>query len=226
MRLPKLTLLLILLFNSASSQAEQRTALHLFQYGRTNTEQQERAFLDFSDLLEANMPKLSAELSQEFNIPAVSKLHLKSVINKQGKLKRPQEQNIGSDDGKKIYWKDTGALGVLTGHVRQKEDIPYVYTTFYWGTLKGAYAHEMITLQLPIVGKSFDTTYDSHSVAVLYALAHEIRQACTNTDETFYLLSEAQKRAKAVSADLPSLGSELENIINIAINKLLEDCSE
>ena len=225
MRLSNIALPLLLFLYATSAWAEDRTELHLFQYGRTNTDQQNTAFLDFRDLLTENLPRLSAELSQDITIPALSHLSLKPVIDENGELLRP-ETRIGSLEDKRRYWLQTGALSVLTGHIRQQEDVPYVYTTFYWGELSGPYPDEMITLKLPIVGESFDSTYDSHSVATLYALAQEIKQDCENVAATAYLLSEAHKRAKAVTGDLSELGAELENMIVTAIDQLRSDCGD
>lgn len=124
------------------------------------------------------------------------------------------------------YWKQTGALGVLTGHVREQGNIPYAYSTFFWGELRGSYPNQMITLKLPLVGESFDNTSDSHSVAVLYALAQESKgNGCSNTAEIIKLLSEAQKRAKAIADDSPKLAAELEGMVVAAINEIQKDCS-
>ncbi len=225
MRLPRLVLLFVLLLWVSASQADKRTELHLFQYGRTNTDQLKTAFYDFRDLLSEKLPMLSSELVQEVNIPALSQLRLKPVTDSDGELLRPNTR-VGSLDDKRRYWSETGALGVLTGYVTQQEEIPYVHTTFYWGKLRGAYLAESITLKLPVVGESFDSTYDSHSVATLYALAHEIKQDCSNVSATVYLLSEAHKRAQAVSGDFPEFGADLENMIVNAIDKIRGECSD
>jgi hypothetical protein len=103
--------------------------------------------------------------------------------------------------------------------------IPYVYTTFYWGDLKGPYPEEMVQLVLPLVGESFDNTSDSHSVAVLYAMAQEIKQDCKNIAEIMVLLSEAQKRARAISGELPELSVKLENMVINAIENMRSECS-
>lgn len=217
--------MLILALWVGDSQAGERSDLHLFQYGRTNTDLLKTAFFDFRDMLAEKLPKLSAELSRKATIPAVSHLKLNPVLNEKGELERP-EVRVGSLADKRLYWLQTGALSVLTGHVRQQGGIPYVYTTFFWGQLRGPYTDEMITLKLPVTGEAFDSTYDSHSVAILYALAHEIRQDCVKINESIYLLSEAHKHAKAISSDFPELGAELEALVVNAINEIKSDCSE
>jgi hypothetical protein len=210
---------------TAPSQAEERTELHIFQYDRADSGELKSAFSQFRGLLTGNMPKLSDELQQVVTMPALSRLRLKSVIGENGDLERP-EARVSSLQAKRKYWRDTGALSVLTGHLRQEDDIPYVYTTFFWGELKGKYPSEMITLKLSVAGESFDNTYDSHSVAIIYALAQETRDDCDNAVEIISLLSEAHKRAKAISSDLPELAAELEELVVAAIDEIRNDCSE
>jgi hypothetical protein len=225
MQLSKIAILLILALWVTDSLADDRTELHLFQYGRTNTDEFKMAFFDFRDVLTEKLPKLSAEVSRNFNIPAVSQLRLRQIVDENGELLRPEER-VGSLYDKRQYWRQTGALSVLTGHLRQQEDIIYVYTTFFWGDLKGPYNDEMITLKLPVEGEFLDSTSDSHSVAILYALAHDTKKECTNSAETIYLLNQAQQRAKAISRDLPELSAELEAIVKSAIDEIRSECSE
>ena len=52
MQLPKLALILVLALFTMTVFAEERTELHLFKYGRTNTDQFKVAFFDFRDFLE------------------------------------------------------------------------------------------------------------------------------------------------------------------------------
>lgn len=226
MRLSKLAILFFVFLWTATSQAEERTEVHLFRYGRTNTASLQTAFNDFQDMLVEKLPKLASELlKMKVEIPALSHLRLKPVLDENGQLLRP-EARVGSLDAERQYWLQTGALSVLTGHIREQGGTTYAYSTFFWGALRGPYPDEMITLKLPLVGESFDNTSDSHSVAVLYALAQESRHECVNAAEIVKLLSEAQKRAKAIADDFPELAAELEAIVVAAINKIQGDCSD
>lgn len=208
----------------------QRTELHLFQYGRTNTPQAQAAFLDFRDLLAANLPILSQEVSHGHDIStlpeSLSQLKLTSIMDANHQLQRP-EGKVGSLAQRRKYWRDTGALGLLTGHVGQTDNIPQVHTQFYWGTLGGGSGQESIELTLPVVGAAFDNTNDSHAIAVLYALAHDTPHTkCQQISGSIYLLSEAHKRALAVQSDLPEIGSRLITLVNNAINKIRHDCQK
>lgn len=211
---------------AATSHAEERTEVHLFQYGRTNTATLQTAFNDFRDMLEENLPKLASELlKMEVKVSALSHLRLKSVVDEKGELLRP-EMRVGSLDAKRQYWLQTGALGVLTGHVKEQGETPHAHSTFFWGELKGPFPDEMINLTLPLVGESFDNTSDSHSVAVLYALAQESKCGCNNAAEIIKMLSEAQKRAKAIANDFPKLAARLEDMVIAAIDEIRKDCSD
>lgn len=224
MRLSLLISILILFSLISGAQGQERTKLHLFKYARTNTDTLKTAFLDFQDLLQEKMPRLASELVDrgDIQIPAVERLMLKPVVDDEGNLRR----SPASLEARRKYWHETGALGVLTGYVKQEENAPYIRTTFFWGGLHGPDADETIDLELPVTGDAFDTTDDSHSVATLYALAHEIGRECSQSATTFYLLSEADKRAKAVSNDAPELGSDLQEMVTQAIAALRDRCHD
>lgn len=230
MHLPRLVIIALCIMWSFPVVAEDRTAVHLFQYGRTNTPAMRAAFQDFHDLLVEKLPKLAAEmLKADIGLQtqaksSLEKLSLKSVRDNEGVLMRP-EFMVASVDEKRNYWLQTGALGVLTGHIRQQEQTLYANTTFYWGQLKGPFPDEVITLKLPLVGETFDTTSDSHSIAVLYALAQEARQGCNHVADAIKLLSEAHKRAKSITEDFQAMGSELEVIVVDAIESIKGECS-
>lgn len=224
MRLPCL-ILLASLGHSPFSMA-QRTELHLFQYGRTNTPQAQAAFLDFRDLLAGNLPILAQEVSQGHTLPSVDKLKLRSVTGDDNELQRPESQ-VGSLEQRRNYWRDTGALGLLTGHVSQKGNVPQIHTRFYWGTLGVDFGNESIELTLPVVGSAFDSTNDSHAVAILYALAHDTKHAkCQQISASLHLLSEAHKRAQAVAIERPEVGLSLTSLVESAIKKIRRDCNE
>jgi hypothetical protein len=228
MHLSFLIRLLILFCALSQAQAQERTELHLFKYAGTDAENLKTAFLNFKDLMREQMPLLSSELVEELenrggiDIPAVGRLMLKPIVDEQGNLR----VSAGSLDDRRRYWRETGALGVLTGKLQLKQDIPTIRTFFRWGELHAPDANETITLELPVNGEAFDTTNDSHSVATLYALAHEIGRDCVQRASAFYLLSEADKRARAVAEDNVGMGTELQLMVSQAIAALRERCHD
>lgn len=226
MRLPCILSLLLLLPAAPDGVwAAERTELHLFQYGRANSDRLKIAFLDFRDLLLEKMPKLAVEVQRESIIEPLDRLALKQIKLPDGSLETA-DVKVGNVDKRRKYWLETGALGVLTGYVREDDGRPWVHTSFFWGTLRGPWGTETIDLVLPVDGAAFDTTNDSHSVATLYALAQQIGEDCARDQDGFRLLSEAAKRAQAVTMDLYELGAKLQDLVHLAIEELKERCHD
>ncbi|KGJ88599.1 hypothetical protein [Colwellia psychrerythraea] len=222
--MPKVLICLFLVLTAFPSTAEPRANLHLFQYGLTTTEHREALFKDFRYVLEQKMPRLSDELALNDDWPALNVLMVVPVNDEKENLRLPASL-IGNSLLKENYWRDTGALALLTGVVVDRGEVPYIHTTLYWGKLKSPLAQKMIDLQLPLVGKYFDTTFDSHSVAILYAIANQPDVQCNQLTSIIALLSEAQKRAKSVSEQQPELGAELETMIVASIQAHKEECN-
>lgn len=224
MSMSKVLICLLLVLTAFPSTAEPRANLHLFQYGLTTTEHREALFKDFRYVLEQKMPRLSDELALNDDWPALNVLMVVPVNDEKENLRLPASL-IGNSQLKENYWRDTGALALLTGVVVDRGEVPYIHTTLYWGKLKSPLAQKMIDLQLPLVGKFFDTTFDSHSVAILYAIANQPDVQCNQLTSKIALLSEAQKRAKSVSEQQPELGAELEAMIVASIQAHKEECN-
>lgn len=224
MSMSKVLICLFLVLTAFPSTAEPRANLHLFQYGLTTTEHREALFKDFRYVLEQKMPRLSDELALNDDWPALNVLMVVPVNDEKENLRLPASL-IGNSQLKENYWRDTGALALLTGVVVDRGEVPYIHTTLYWGKLKSPLAQKMIDLQLPLVGKFFDTTFDSHSVAILYAIANQPDVQCNQLTSKIALLSEAQKRAKSVSEQQPELGAELEAMIVASIQAHKEECN-
>ena len=147
--------------------AQDRTGVHLFQYGSANSPETEIAFAEFMDLMVEKMPRLASELSAEREVGRLADLALVPVLTDDGgRLSRPIER-IQTLNERWAYWRDTGALAILTGRVKRgTDDGLSIRSTFFWGDLGGPRARESIDLDLPFSGAVYDTTNDSHSVAV------------------------------------------------------------
>lgn len=222
MRLPYLISLLLLL--SIPSYAQQRTELYLFQYGLTTTEQRAALFEDFRYVLEEKMPRLSDELALGDKLPVLTALRVVPVLDENNKLRRPSEL-IGNLQLRHKYWHDVGALALLTGVVNVNGNTPSIHTTLYWGQLKAPLEQEMIDIQLPLTGNFYDTTFDSHSVAILYAIANQPDVSCQQFTSIIALLSEAQKRALAVAEQQEELGNALVAKVEQSIQALKTECN-
>ena len=218
MRVPALFVLIFFCWIGIGD-AQHRAELHLFQYANVNTNVQRVAYEDFRGLLVHNLPRLSEEL--EITHPAVERLRLNALDEESG-----QPSRVGSLASRRTYWSETGALGVLTGYILLRDGTPHIHTNFFWGDLHSSDASEMIELELPVTGDAFSTTHDSHSVATLYALAHEISADCDHVSEAIYLLNMALLRATSVGRDFQELGAMLTSTIEAAIAELREPCNE
>jgi len=224
MRLPHILACLLLSLVPVELGAQQRADLHLFQYGLTTTEQRAALFEDFRYVLEEKMPRLSDELALGDTLPVLSAIRIVPIQDENAKLRRPSEL-IGNLQQRRLYWRDVGALALLTGYVNDQGEVPRIQTTLYWGKLKSPIEQEMIDIELPLTGNYFDTTFDSHSVAILYAIANQPEVNCNQFTAIIALLSEAQKRAKAITVQQAELGKELEMKIEQSIQAFKVECS-
>ncbi len=191
MRLSKLILIFFIITCDVVSKAEDRLELHIFQY--TDHNSKKGSFDEFQYMLGEKLlrfPDMLYKKEELKKLSILSQLKLNLVINDDGKLSLPSNF-FGSLEEKHKYWEETGALAVLTGRVYEKENISYVNTTFFWGDLRGLYRGEMIKLKFPMIGSYYDSTKDSHLVAILYALSQEINKNCEEITSALYLLSEA-----------------------------------
>ncbi len=215
------------LWASTSAVAEGRTNVHLFQYGSTNAPDTKIAFLDFQDLMSEKLPRLAAELLSERELSNVTNLALHPVMDADGeKLVRPVDR-ISSLDSKRNYWRETGALALLTGRVKQIGDAGLsIRSTFFLGELGQQQGAETIDLELPFSSATFDTTNDSHSVAILYALAIDISGNCAARADVYFLLSQAKLRADAITEEASDIGQKLAQTVQGALKDFSERCND
>lgn len=217
MRLSGLYFALALYFGLGVAEAQTRTELHLFKYLLTNTERLRVAYQDFSDLLLHKIPQLAEEISS--NVPEARNLRLEKLEGNEGDPRR-----VNALAQRFSYWSESGALAVLTGRVGMRMDTPYIHTEFFWGELRGSDPNDMVRLEISVTGRAFETTNDSHSAAILYALAHEVGHNCEHRAPAIFLLSEARKRALSIDGALRRLGDELVAKVDRAIEHLRSRC--
>ena len=214
MRVSSLLLGLIVCFLAAPADAQWRTELFLFRYGNTVTVDLRLTYDQFKDFLRNNVPRLASELP---NVPPAADLGLNTDHEERHDLVR-------SLSAIRTNWENLGALAFLTGHIAVFESDHYTRTTFHWGHLHGPYPAESIEVSLPVTGIAYESTYHSHAVAILYALAHELGQKCEQRHNAIQLLSEAHKRAQAVEHAFANGEVQIRGIIDDAITALRERC--
>ena len=223
----RLSLVLMLAFLAGAATAAERAKVHLFQYGFTSSGPAKSAFEDFRYLLGEKLPRLASELQDEDGPEGIVKLAVKPVKAGDGQqLARPNDLIAGLDE-RRDYWRDTGALTLLTGTVRPSADGEglEIHSTLFLGEIGEALGRETIDIQLALTAKTFDTTNDSHSVAILYAYAGQIAPDCARQADTFALLSAAHLRAASVAEDNPALGLALTEKIDAALADVETRCA-
>ncbi|MEO1091115.1 MAG: hypothetical protein AAFX81_10805 [Pseudomonadota bacterium] len=235
MRLPALLMLLAAL--PASSWAQERSTVHLFQYGSTNAPASATAFLDFRDLMSEKLPRLASELLADDDraggLTNLDALALQPVQADGGDGLEPPSARIPNLQRRRQYWRDTGALALLTGRVKGSDPASLVIrSTFFLGELGQPTRRETLDVELPFTAAVYDTTNDSHSVVLLYALAMEAlgmtadgtTADCNRQAHAYFLLSQASLRADSVATDDRDLGAALATIVQDALDAVKAAC--
>ena len=214
MRIAGLFLVLTVCLLTVPADAKWRSELYLFRYANTVTDELRLTYNQFKDFLRNNVPRLASELP---NVPPAAYLELNTDREERYDLVR-------SLSAIRTNWANLGALAFLTGHIAVIESDHYTRTTFHWGHLHGPYPSESIEVSLPVTGIAYESTYHSHAVAILYALAHELGQKCEQRHNAIQLLSEAHKRAQAVEHAFADGEVQIRDIIEDAIAALRGPC--
>lgn len=236
MRLPVVTLIL-LVFLPFALLAQDRTSVHLFQYGSANDEGA-RAFEDFRYVLGEKLPQLAGEILEDetelARLSGLDQLSLEPVANADGNGLELPSKRIPNLAERRRYWEVTGALALLTGRIKQRNAGELtIRSRFFLGALGKVLGHETMAVELPVTAESYETTNDSHSVAILTVLAMEIfhpaatnpNPDCANRSEVFYLLNQASLRADAVALENHALGESLGAMVSAALNSVIVACS-
>ena len=106
----------------------------------------------------------------------------------------------GDNDKLAGRWRDAHALEILSGRIQESAGTFSVKSRVYFGELDTGFNSRFLSIELPIVDEEYDTTRDSHSVAILYALALDAMHRCQPENEVILLLSAAHERL----SDLPA----------------------
>ena len=213
---------LLVLTPIESFAAEPRVSLQLFKYSAIHDGDEEviRQFESFTDIIRAKISSISEELSSSPHFSELQNLNTFLPKDENGK----HVKWSGSNADLMARWKSSSALEIFIGRIRVADDHYSVRSEVFFGDLKTSLNSRFIKIDLPIEDEQFDTTRDSHSVAILYALAMDARQRCRPEYEVIELLSAAKERL----ADVPSSVTGVEGLRS-AVNSGLEEpqtCSE
>lgn len=196
---PCLVLLLICVIAPGQSMATKpRVSLHLFKYSgvHDSNEQARNQFDNFKSIIHAKISSISEELSLKSYFAELKNLSPFFPLDSQGN----HVKWTGSNADLMTRWQNSQALEIFLGRIRVTGDVYSVRSEVFFGDLQTSLGSKFIKIDLPIVDDQYDTTRDSHSVVILYALAMDARQRCRPENEVIELLSAARERL----ADVPS----------------------
>ncbi len=223
MRLP--IALIFLIGSTFAALAQGRSEVHMFKYGGLGP-QVPAVIDDFRYIMGEKLLLLSTEVlggEYESDLATISNLKLKPVL-KDEKLEDPNDR-VGSLTERTKYWRDTGALAVLTGRVRASDPAAIsIKSTFFLGDLGDKLGSQSVSVELPVDAAGYESTKDSHSVTILASLAINLiypnsttgNADCAKTAAAFALINQAQQRAGAVMEDDQVTGDTLKKIVDAA----------
>jgi|SoiMethySBSTD1v2_1073268.scaffolds.fasta_scaffold05286_3 hypothetical protein len=107
-----------------------------------------------------------------------------------------------------LDWRSTNALLFLSGMFRRDGTTDYVRSTPFFGELASKDADlNSLQLELRIDVSELQQTTDSHSLAVLYALAMDARRLGRPNDVVLTFLGEAVSVAQSIDSSLPGVAA-------------------
>jgi hypothetical protein len=188
----------VLLICLAPARAgEPRLVIHIYKYGELRDTTKLKNFGDFKDILSHKISSISDELSGPVTgLKDLGGLKPFFVVDA-----NDDPANFDGDNDKLAgRWRDAHALEILSGRIQGSAGTFSVKSRVYFGELDTGFNSRFLSIELPIVDEEYDTTRDSHSVAILYALALDAMHRCQPENEVMLLLSAAHERL----SDLPA----------------------
>lgn len=192
-------LLLGCLFAAAKAE-EPRVSLHFFKYSGVHdtNEAAKNQFDNFKAIIHAKISSISEELSSRQHFAELNKLGPFFPTDADGN----HVEWEGSNAKLLERWRNARTLEIFLGRIRIENGAYSVRSRVYLGDLRTELDSKFIVIDLPIADDQYDTTVDSHSVAILYALAMDARERCRPEFEVLELLSAAKERLADVPADV------------------------
>ena len=115
-------------------------------------------------------------------------------------------------------WRATNALLFLSGQLEQRQSAYFVKSRPFFGELAaGEDRLGSLLLELPIEASELSKTTDSHSLALLYAMAMDARRLKLPNDVVVFFLAEAKSIAVQMNETFPGV-RELEGAVDKALD--------
>jgi hypothetical protein len=177
-----MVLMIALAFLAASPAAHaQRLSVQVYKYSVPPADSAADQYLDqFISIIEAKVILLGAELGSEAD--QYKSLSLFQVeANDAGQGSSPTFQQLED------RWDDANALQLFLGRVRKVGNDYAVRTRVFFGKLPTQTGGQFFNIDMLIHGDEFDSTRDSHSAVILYALALDACQQSRPVSEVIAL---------------------------------------
>ena len=191
-----------------------RLVIPVFKYSGVHGAAEKRGFEEFNDIIRTKISILSEELGflgNDFTYLS----HLRPDLVKDGQGHHVEFS--GSNADLLRYWRVTDALGVFDGRIRRRSSDYEVRTRVFFGDLSTAWGRRFLSIGLPIRDEQFETTKDSHSAAIIYALALDSLNRCRPEHEILNLVGKAFESLK----DVPDAVSGVAELRS-AVRKLMD----
>lgn len=190
-------LLMMAMFAPFASPAQNspRVTVQIFKYTGVHSTAEQRQFDAFKAIIHAKISSISEELAESEYFGELE--HLKPFF--------PQNSGgdhvpfTGSNADLLQRWRSANSLEIFLGRIADGGDGYTVISRIFLGDLETGLTSRFLSIELPIMDNQYETTRDSHSVAILYALAMDARRRCRPEHEVVELLSKASERL----ADVP-----------------------
>ncbi len=121
------------------------------------------------------------------------------------RVERAPRQLASSPNATLAEWKNSGALLFLSGLFFRRESDVIVRSQPFFGDLGSEADISRIQIDLRIHANEFGRTTDTHSLALLYALAMDARRRGQPTDVVLLFLGEAVSTAQGLDSAVPGV---------------------
>lgn len=190
--------------------AEQKTEISLHKYrGASPNSVAEAKFDSFRGILEQKILNLHREIlqaSQHNELDASDATYLDNLFIS------PSKQDNFTNTNHVYQWlnNQTNTLAILRGAIISDDNVNYmVFSQFYFHHLKDYLPLNVITVDLPIRSTEFGNTRDSHTVAILFALAIEAKQQEKDNSYIALILKTANDRLADIERRQGTLSADL-----------------
>jgi hypothetical protein len=173
-----------------------RLLIQLFDYAGARERPERREMFDqFCEIVRNKISMLSEAM--------VSRNKACAYVAEIKVVRQRRELDLSPRDSLE-HWRKTHSLQMLSGLLLETGGVSAVRSQPFFGDLVGAGASH-IQLEMKIDANEFGRTVDTHSLAVLYALAMDARAMGRPDDVVFTYLAEAVSIARGLDSSIPGI---------------------